>query len=275
MRPPCIFNIAAPRRVCYAVAGNSSLSIQKKGCAMRNLLIKDSRSLIVAADVATLEECEELAASVANIPGIGGFKIGFELGLGFGLPRVIDAIYDGYRADTKIIYDHQKAGNDIPDMGTKFARVVKESGCDSAILFPFAGPVTEDRWIKACQDAGLHVMVGSVMTHEKFLASEGGSISDTAAFGIMELACACGVRDFVVPGTKPEWVRNLRRAIEKGTSDFDLYAPGFVTQGGDLTECGKLAGKRFHAIVGSGIYGLPTAAARRAAAETIATKLAA
>lgn len=33
-----------------------------------------------------------------------------------------------------------------------------------------------------------------------------------------------------------------------------LYAPGFIDQGGIITECGKVAGENWHAIVGSAIY---------------------
>ena len=41
---------------------------------------------------------------------------------------------------------------------------------------------------------------------------------------------------------------------ELGPGNYALWAPGFVTQGGDLSATGQVAGPNFHAIVGSGIY---------------------
>jgi orotidine-5'-phosphate decarboxylase len=100
-------------------------------------------------------------------------------------------------------------------------------------------------------------MVGGVMTHKQFLVSEGGYISDDAPERIFRQAAQEGVRHFVVPGTKIEWVRTLRGFLveELGEGNFVLYAPGFLTQGGSISECGQAAGDEWHAIVGSAIYG--------------------
>src|SRR3989344_2735929 len=129
----------------------------------------------------------------------------------------------------------------------EFAQKIKNAGCDAVILFPFAGPETQARWTEACQEAQLDVLIGGVMTHDKFLVSEGGYVSDDASEKIFRLACRQGVYRFVVPGTKVDWVKRLRAMLdaELGASCFDLYAPGFITQGGDISECGKAAGERF------------------------------
>lgn len=139
---------------------------------------------------------------------------------------------------------------------------------DAVILFPFAGPATQFAWTKACQDAGLRVLIGGVMTHPQFLVSEGGYIADEAPERIFRAACRQGVTDFVVPGSKLKWVKDLRALLVErlGENGFTLYAPGFITQGGDISECGKAAGERFHPIVGSAIYGQKTQAAMREAA---------
>ena len=104
-------------------------------------VIGRDRSVIPACDVETLEQFEELVRQTANVEGIGGYKVGFELGLGFGLPAVVEAVRR--HTDKPVIYDHQKAGTDIPDTGKGFARVVKRAGVDTIILFPQAGPETE------------------------------------------------------------------------------------------------------------------------------------
>jgi orotidine-5'-phosphate decarboxylase len=49
-----------------------------------------------------------------------------------------------------------------------------------------------------------------------------------------------------------------------------FFAPGFVAQGGEITEAAKAAGKFWHAIVGRAIY---EAEDIRKAAEEMTSKL--
>lgn len=236
-------------------------------------IIASKRSVVVAADVPDQADLIGLIKNMRDIRGIGGFKLGLILGLE-DLARVVWHVKTGLGENFPVIFDLQKAGNDIPAMGAPFAKKVKGAGVDAAIIFPFAGPKTRAAWTKACQDEGLGVIVGGVMTHEQFLVSEGGYIADDAPERIYRSACQQGVSNFVVPGTKLDWVKRIRGWLveELGEGGFVLWAPGFITQGGDLSECGQIAGEEWHAIVGSAIYGQKTADGQRQAALT-ATKL--
>ncbi|HDZ84961.1 MAG TPA: hypothetical protein ENH35_00220 [Candidatus Moranbacteria bacterium] len=238
--------------------------------------------MIVAADVADIESLKQLIASTIEVPGIGGYKLGIELGLG-GLGEaatVIHKMSEGVGRHIAVIYDHQKAGNDIPPMGDKFALKLRDSGIDAAILFPFAGPATQKRWTEACVKVGLDVITGGVMTHDEFLVSEGGYISDDAPERIYRLATELGVRHFVVPGTKIHWVEKINKLLDEliGSDQYVLYAPGFIDQGGDISVCGNAAGEEWHAIVGTAIYGkgeLNSPDEMRKAAEIVTKQIAA
>lgn len=237
-------------------------------------IIQSRRSVIVAADVLGLPNLEDLVYAVNGVLGIGGLKIGFALGLQ-DLKLAVRITRSHLGPDFPIIYDHQKAGTDIPDTGKVFAEVLKDSGVDAAILFPFAGPRTQKEWMKACFDANLQVIVGGVMTHPEFLVSEGGYIADESVERIYRNACQWGASHFVVPGTKLDWVKRVRSWLveELGEGDFVLYAPGLITQGGDISECGKAAGDEWHAIVGTAIYGKPDREARRQATITVTRQI--
>src|SRR3989344_5647673 len=102
-------------------------------------LIKQKKSIIPSCDVDTLEKLNDLVKSTCNVKGIGAYKIRFEIVLPFGMQKVAHLIRK--HTDLPIIYDHQKAGTDIPDMGSKFMNACKYA--DSVIIFPQAGPVTE------------------------------------------------------------------------------------------------------------------------------------
>lgn len=215
-------------------------------------IISLKRSVIPACDVSTDKELEQLVKETSDILGIGGYKIGLQLTIVYGLKYLITIVRK--YTDLPVIYDHQKAGNDIPELGKNFSSACRIAGVNAVILFPFAGSLTEKDWIKACQEEGLGVIVGGHMTQRGFLRLEGGFLSDDAPRRIYEIAVGSGVTDFVVPGNKPEYVDEYRKLFEGMGVSFTLYAPGFLTQGGEISECGKVAGEQWHAIVGSGIY---------------------
>ena len=200
--------------------------------------------------------------------GIGAYKIGFQLALKYGLPKLVKAA----RAFTEkpLIYDHQKAATDIPDVAEKFAAVCRESGIDAVIFFPQSGPETEKAFILAAQKAGLGVIVGGEMTHKGYLQADNGFLLNEAPKRMYEIAAGLGVTDFVVPGNKPEKIAFYRQFLESKGVKPVLYSPGLVAQGGEITESAKAAGEKWHAIVGRALYEAPSI---KKAAEEMAGKL--
>ncbi len=210
-------------------------------------IIKADRSIIPSCDVSSLEELKNLVKETCSVKGVGGYKIGFSLVIPFGIKTIVESIRKF--SDLPIIYDHQKAGTDIPDIGELFMKSVK--GVDAVILFPQAGPVTEQEWIKSAQKEKINVIIGGEMTHKGYLSSDDGFIDDEAPERIYKLAQNLGVNDFVVPGNKPERIAYYRKLLgEKAV----FYSPGLIAQGGKLTESAKAAGKYWHAIIGRGLY---------------------
>ncbi|HLD58731.1 MAG TPA: orotidine 5'-phosphate decarboxylase / HUMPS family protein [archaeon] len=218
-------------------------------------IIKIPRSVIPACDVAELEKFEQIVEETAQIEKIGAYKIGFELALQYGLPKVVKTARK--HTDKPIIYDHQKAGTDIPDTGKGFAAVCKKAKLDAAILFPQAGPETEKAWIIALKEAGIEVIVGGEMTHKGYLESESGYIQNEAPKRMYELAVTVGVKDFVVPGNKPEKITFYKSFLESKGIEPVFYSPGLIAQGGKISDSAKAAGKKWHAIIGRGIYEAP------------------
>ena len=203
------------------------------------------RKVIPALDVTDIKQLKKLIKKIADIDFVYGYKVGFSLGLTFGLPRIVDTIKS--ISDKPVIYDHQKAATDIPDTGKLFARVMKDSGMDEVILFPQAGPVTLEAWVKSLQDQDLKVIVGGIMTHPKFIVSEGGFILDQAVIEMYRMSREMGVDSFVVPLTKPAETENLYQMANL-SDDCYFYSPGFGKQGGDESNFGYL--KKHYLIIG-------------------------
>jgi orotidine-5'-phosphate decarboxylase len=232
-------------------------------------IIKYDKSVIVACDVNNIEDFERLIENTYDVDGIGGYKIGAILTIRYGLPKLVEVVRK--LTDLPVIYDHQKAMTDIPDLGKDFAKVVKDAGANAMIGFPQSGPATQEAWIKACKDVGLEVIVGGEMTHPKYKRSEGGYIADKALDKIYFSAAKLGVNNFVVPGNRVERVKHYKELLRPivGNS-LTFYAPGFIIQGGMITEVAKAAGDSWHAIVGREIYGAKDI---RASAKEITSQL--
>jgi len=231
------------------------------------IIKKYERSVIVACDVRTLKELENLVKQTYDVEGIGGYKVGSVLVIRYGLPKVVKCIRKF--TNMPIIYDHQKSMTDIPDLAEEFIITIKDTGVDALIGFPLSGPLTEEKWIEACKKNNLEVIIGGEMTHSKYKKSEGGYIVDEALDEIYLLAAKNGVNNFVVPGTRKDRVLHYREIL-KFVPDLTFFAPGFVVQGGIVSEIAKVAGPRWHAIVGRAIYG---AADIRTAAKEMTKQL--
>lgn len=213
-------------------------------------IIKLKKSIIPSCDVDTLQKLGKLVKSTCSVKGVGAYKIGFGLVIPFGMESVVKTI----REYTKlpIIYDHQKAGTDIPEMGAKFMKACK--GADAVILFPQAGPETEAAWIKAAQQSKMKVIIGGEMTHQAFLEGAGGFIGDNAPKRMYEIAASMGVSDFVIPGNKPEKSLEYADLIKNKIKNPVFYSPGLIAQGGTISALAKEL-ESWHAIVGRAIYG--------------------
>lgn len=83
------------------------------------------------------------------------------------------------------------------------------------------------------------------------------------AMNMYKIAARAGVNNFVVPGNKPDVIEQIKAIIEEEGITPTFYAPGFVAQGGKISDATKVAGNSWSAIVGRGIYGVKD---RRAAA---------
>jgi orotidine-5'-phosphate decarboxylase len=244
--------VISPEQMRYMQAYTRTYCIEdlKRDCRDIRIVERD-KGIIPACDV-SLEKFKEIAKATADIDSVTAYKVGLMALIG-GLDRWVKTARE--YTDKPIIYDHQKAGNDIPDMGRKFAEVMKRAGVNAAILFPFTGPLTESEWIKALYEEGVEPIVGGEMTHPLFKLVEGGYIPEEKCMEIYLRAACAGVNNFVVPGNKPEQVEKYRTAIESEISGIKptYYSPGFVKQGGKIQDAAKVAGKKWNAIVGRAI----------------------
>jgi orotidine-5'-phosphate decarboxylase len=222
-------------------------------------LTSRKRGIVLAADVDTLDALKRLTDAAADTQDVVAIKVGVTLALRHGLAAVAKAVTAN--SGLAVVYDHQKAGTDIPAMGRPFARACCDAGVHAVIFFPLAGPRTLEAFVTGAQEQGLIALVGLVMTHQEYLASEGGYILDSAPEAICSRALALKVLDFVLPGTKPQLIAKFTNTLLAGTG-ARIFMPGVGSQGGTVASAvGAASPLAAFPIIGSAVYAAPNPSA--------------
>ncbi|MBF0473148.1 MAG: hypothetical protein HQK93_05375, partial [Nitrospirae bacterium] len=131
----------------------------------------------------------------------------------------------------------------------------RDGGVDAVIFFPQAGPKTLTAFVDGAFKSNLTPIIGGVMTHQAYLESEGGFVADKSVDIIYKMGIELGVRNFVLPGTKPDIIKKIALGVLSSSTPTTLMMPGFGTQGGSIKEAFAAAsGHNVFPIVGSAIY---------------------
>lgn len=219
------------------------------------MVFSEKWGIIPACDVASLDELRHLVRSTRDLAFIQGYKIGMMLVVQYGIFKVAEVIRN--HTERPIIYDHQKFGTDIPSIcGGKAITRFKEAGVDALIIFPMAGVETLRSSVKACLENGIRPIIGGEMTHKGYLRTEGGYLNDDGPRKIYLDAARLAVRDYVIPGTKLEKMREYNVLISKYINTPSFFFPGIGKgQGGDIVSAFQTVFPNpSYAIVGRGIY---------------------
>ncbi|HXP30907.1 MAG TPA: hypothetical protein VN832_07440 [Stellaceae bacterium] len=168
---------------------------------------KSSHGIIPALDSETLDEIKAVVAATTRITGVVGYKVGLTAVLRLGLAKAVQELRGV--TDLPLIYDHQKAGPDVPDMAAKFTAICREAGVDGLILFPVAGPRAVREFAGGALRNGLLPIVGGDLPLPDYNVSGGGYVADDALARIIADAVALGVDHFVIPANNAARVKRL------------------------------------------------------------------
>ena len=229
-----------------------------------------THGIMPALDMRTLDDVKRVVENTTRIEGVVAYKVGLTVTLPHGLPEAMRQLRTV--TDLPLIYDHQKAGPDVPDMAPKFAQTCKESGADGLILFPLAGPRAVDGFVGGALAHRLLPIVGGDLPLAVYNASGGGYVIDNALNLIFERAIASGADHFVVPGNTPDKVAHHAAWLVDAVKTPQLFIPGIGPLGGNIADTFAAAdGCRAYAVVGRAVYGAddPAEAARQLAGEAL------
>jgi orotidine-5'-phosphate decarboxylase len=202
-------------------------------------MFKDSIGLIPALDVDSMDDMLRLVEKTTGVAGVAGYKLGLTGVLPKGLPAAISALRKV--TSLPIIYDHQKAGPDMPDMAQKFAKLCKQSGADALILFPVAGPTAVRGFVGETIRQGMVPVVGGHIPVPDYCISGGGFMAEDVLDRILLVAGEAGARHFVLPANDLEAIRRHVGWMTRSVADPVTFLTGFGTLGGDITKAFRAA----------------------------------
>jgi orotidine-5'-phosphate decarboxylase len=223
--------------------------------------------ILIALDAEKVEESLRVVEATTGVEGVVGYKLGLTLVLRLGLAGAMAKLRGA--TDLPIVYDHQKAGPDVPDMAVKFSATCREAGVDGLILFPTAGPRAVDGFVGESMKNRLLPIVGGDLPFADYNAAGGGYVIDNALDLIFDRAVALGADHFVVPGNTPDKLRHHAARLRERIDVPTLFVPGIGPLGGTLGGAVKAApGCRVFGVVGRAVYAASDP--RRAAEELVA-----
>ncbi len=232
--------------------------------------LRSRHGILIALDMESLDQMRKVVEQTGGVAGVVGYKVGLTATLRLGLGNAVGRLREC--TDLPLIYDHQKAGPDVPDMAPKFSTTCKEAGVDGVILFPVAGPRAVVAFAGSAYRNRLLPIVGGDLPFPDYNASGGGYVIDDALDRIFHKAIEIGVDHFVIPGNTPDKVRHHAHWLVEKIERPCLFIPGIGALGGSIADAFAAApGCNAYAVVGRAVYDAadPAEAARRLAGEAL------
>ena len=136
--------------------------------------------------------------------------------------------------NAQIIFDHQKAGNDLVAMTFPFLSSIYLSNIRDVIIFPFTGEQIAMEWVSAAKKLSLNPIFGCYLTDPGFEPM----VDEDRLFHMFDQARRNGVTQFVVPATEESFTHGLLTYFcnfdVNPDHPFRYYMPGIGAQGGSL-----------------------------------------
>jgi orotidine-5'-phosphate decarboxylase len=190
--------------------------------------------IVPALDLQTVDELRRVVRETCQVEGIVEYKLGLQAVLHIGLFQAVDAVRE--LTDLPIVYDHQKAGADMPDSAAGFAEICSHTDIEGLIIFPVAGPTAVREFVGNSLAHGLQPVVGGHIPVPDYGISGGGYMADDALERIIALAAETGASRFVLPANDPARIERTTKWLLDTVADPVLYLTGIGPLGGSITE---------------------------------------
>ena len=189
--------------------------------------------VVPAVDLESTDDLLRVIEKTCEVPGVTEYKLG-----GGPMRLALDETMKEIRriTDLPILYDHQKAGPDMPASARPFVKICSEAGLKGLILFPVAGPTAVRQFVGHSLEAGLIPVVGGEIPVPDYCIKGGGYFADDGLDRIIEQATKMGGRHFVLPANDLEMIRRRSAWLVENIRTPVLFLTGIGPLGGTIAE---------------------------------------
>lgn len=190
--------------------------------------------VVPALDLLTVDDLRRVVEATSEVDGIVAYKLGLQAVLHVGLFDAVAAVRE--LTALPLIYDHQKAGADMPDSAAGFVSICAKADISGLILFPVAGPTAVREFVGHTLAAGLDAVVGGHIPVPDYTVAGGGYFVDDVLDRLLVDAVAVGARQVVFPANDPAGIRRRSAWLASQVDHPVVYLTGIGPLGGTIAE---------------------------------------
>jgi hypothetical protein len=141
----------------------------------------------------------EIITATKEIDYVVGYRLGVRPMIRNGVMDIVDLIKN--QTSKPLIYDHQKFGNDLPEICSgDILDDIRDSGIDGIVILPLAGRKVLESIINKCNKINLLPVVCGDLSYTGYFRSEDGYIEndiqqkiylDAASLGVSHMLMSC------------------------------------------------------------------------------------
>ena len=140
---------------------------------------------------------EDIIDVTKELDYVAGYKLGARPIIKNGLRDIAGLIKK--QTSKPLLYDHQKFGNEIPEIcSIDILDDIKDSGIDGIVILPLAGKKVLESIVKKCNKINLLPVVCGDLSYSGYFSSEGGYVENNTQQKIYIHAANLGVSHLIM-----------------------------------------------------------------------------
>lgn len=162
-------------------------------------IFNSKNGIIIDINYPEKSKAEDILSITKDLDYVVGYRLGASPVIRNGLKDIAAMIKS--QVSKPLIYDHQKFGNDLPEICSgDILDDIKDSGVDGIVVLPLSGREVLKSIVNKCNEINLLPIVCGDLSYSGYFSSEGGYIEseiqqkiylDAASLGVSHLIMSC------------------------------------------------------------------------------------
>lgn len=191
----------------------------------------------------------DILSITKNLDFVVGYRLDSGPVLKHGLGEIAGLIKE--KTTKPIIYDHQKFGNDTPEICSRgILEQIKDSGVDGIVIFPLSGKESLELIVNKCSQMNLLPIVCGDVSHSGYFSSKGRYTEYDTQQRIYLDAVSLGVSHLIMSSNSVERIKLYCHKLEAIVGQLKIFFTAISSvENKDLLDvCSQLKQNKVYAI---------------------------